>query len=65
MIHRTSGIPNFCLRPLVSTLPQELAAQISRKSLWGYTHSSPAAMDEFCRGNADIHLTTACAPYKD
>ena len=48
---------------------EELAAQVSRKSRWGYTaaqlHNSPAAMDEFCRGNYDIRFTTACAPYKD
>ena len=47
---------------------EELAAQYSRKSRWGYTaaqlHSSPAAMDEFCRGNDNIEFTTACAPYK-
>jgi hypothetical protein len=48
---------------------EELAARVSRKSRWGYSasqlHNSPAAMDEFCRGNADIRFTTACAPYKD
>jgi len=47
---------------------EELAAHVSHKSRWGYTaaqlHSSPAAMNEFCRGNADIRFTTACAPYK-
>ena len=48
---------------------EELAAQYSRRHRWGYTaaqlHSSPAAMDEFCRGNDNIEFTTACAPYKD
>ena len=47
---------------------EELAAKYSRKSRWGYTaaqlHNSPAAMDEFCRGNDNIKFTTACAPYK-
>jgi hypothetical protein len=48
---------------------EELAAQYSRKHGWGYTaarlHSSPVAMEEFCRGNANIEFSTACAPYKD
>jgi hypothetical protein len=48
---------------------EELAAQYSRKNRWGYSaarlHSSPVAMEEFCRGNNNIEFTTACAPYKD
>ena len=47
---------------------EELAAKVSGKRRWGYTtaelHRSPAAMEEFCRGNADIRFTTACAAYK-
>lgn len=48
---------------------EELAAQISRRDHWHYTasqlHSSPASMEEFCRGNANPDVTTACAPYRD
>lgn len=47
----------------------ELAAHIAHKRGEHYTaaqlYNSPAAMDEFCRGEDDINLTTACAPYKD
>ncbi len=48
---------------------EELAARVSRKSGWGYTsaqlHNSPKAMEEFCRGNADIRFTDACASHRD
>ena len=47
----------------------ELAARIARKSGFHYSaaqlYRNPAAMDEFCRGEANIELTTACAPYND
>jgi len=48
---------------------EELAAQLSRKRHWGYTaaqlHNNPKAMEEFCRGNADIRFTDACASNRD
>lgn len=47
----------------------ELAAHVAHKRGEHYTaaqlYNSPAAMDEFCRGETDINLTTACAPYND
>lgn len=48
---------------------EELATQVSRRRGWTSTasglHSSPAKMEEFCRGNNDIRFNTACAPFKD
>lgn len=48
---------------------EELAAQISHRNHWHYTasqlHSSSTSMEEFCRGNANPDVTTACAPYRD
>lgn len=47
----------------------ELAAQASRKGGWGYTaaqlRNNPKAIEEFCRGNADIRFTETCAPHRD
>ena len=46
-----------------------VGAHYARKRHEGYTaaqlRDSPAAMDEFCRGNENIEFTTACAPYRD
>jgi hypothetical protein len=47
----------------------DLAAHIAHKSGYHYSaaqlYSNPAAMDEFCRGEDNIELTTTCAPYND
>jgi hypothetical protein len=47
----------------------DLAAHIAHKSGYHYSaaqlYSNPASMDEFCRGEDNIELTTACAPYDD
>lgn len=47
----------------------ELAAHVAHKRGEHYSaaelYNNPAAMDEFCRGEMDINLTTACAPYND
>jgi hypothetical protein len=47
----------------------ELAAHVAHERGEHYTaselYNNPATMDEFCRGETDINLTTACAPYND
>jgi hypothetical protein len=44
---------------------EQLAARYSEKHGWGYTAAqlrrNPKAMEEFCRGNANIEFTAACA----
>jgi len=44
---------------------EQLAAKYSSKHGWGYTapqlRNNPKAMEEFCRGNANIEFTAACA----
>lgn len=47
----------------------DLAAHVAHKLGAHYTarelYNNPASMDEFCRFEDDISMTTACAPYKD